>query len=485
MRRVVLLLAAVLLLAQDAQGGDAVTGFQPGKPLPPEALRHLQVKAVIAEFLDPDQTGLGKELGYLVWREILTAVSDQRGAGVIIAHTPGKERLVDLLQQSYHQAALQIAESQKARMAVWGAISEQGGTVFIDSYLSLIGETTRDELALRLASAAGPGQKPRDTGLVARISRTRFNFPRVVTTRDQLFVRPLLVQTSTPVRERAGAGRTLATARANESLQADGMEGEWFRVRLAGGARGYVRSWDVHVPPRQIEVLDDQPLSAQPAPTAARMGRATKNTAYPVLASHYGSKVGLWYRITTPSGDGWVAAARARTRFSLPVVHFVAGLYRYQLGRYKDAAREFEQFTRSERATSDAPSLSTAYQLLGASQLMDISTSGRDVYRSSPEPARAFDRAIAVTPFDAGAYTLRAVSTLAVQGSVRDALSDVTKALTYDADHTDARTTLARMRTLSSGGDPSLPMRLREDVRREGLGDRIDELARKYEVKTR
>ena len=188
-----------------------------------------------------------------------------------------------------------------------------------------------------------------------------------------------------------------------------------FRVRLAGEARGYVRSWDVHVPPRQVEMLDDQPLSAQPAPTAARKGRATKSTVYAVLASHYGSKVGLWYRITTPGGDGWVAASRARARFSLPVVHFVAGMDRYQLGRYKDAAREFEQFTRSERATSDAPSLSTAYQLLGASQLMDISTSGRDVYKSSPEPARAFDRAIAVTPFDAGAYTLRAVSTLAVQ----------------------------------------------------------------------
>ena len=41
------------------------------------------------------------------------------------------------------------------------------------------------------------------------------------------------------------------------------------------------------------------------------------------------------------------------------------------------------------------------------------------------------------------------------------------------------------MQMLSSDGDPSLPMRLREDVRREGLGDRIDELARKYEVKAR
>jgi hypothetical protein len=114
--RIAALLAVTILAAAPAVlAGGVVTAFQPGTP-PPEALPHLQVKAVVAEFLDPDKTELGKEIGYLIWREILTAISDQKGAGVIIAHPPGNQRLVDMIQQNYHQAALQIAESQKASL---------------------------------------------------------------------------------------------------------------------------------------------------------------------------------------------------------------------------------------------------------------------------------------------------------------------------------------------------------------------------------
>ena len=178
-----LLAVAALACAPAAQAGDAVTTFQPGR-LPPEALPHLQVKAVVAEFLDPDGTESGKEIGYLIWREILTALSDQRGAGVIIAHPPGNQRLVDMLRQSYHQAALQIAESQKARMAVWGSVSELDGRLALDSYLSLVGEAVGEELALRMNWSNSPGAKSNDTGLSARITRTRFNFPRAWRTRS-------------------------------------------------------------------------------------------------------------------------------------------------------------------------------------------------------------------------------------------------------------------------------------------------------------
>lgn len=484
MKHLLFALFAAFLCTQDALGGGAVTAFQPGK-MPPEALQHVQVKAIVAEFLDPDRTELGKELGYLVWREILTAISDQRGAGVIIAHPPGKERLLDLLQQGYHQAALQIAESQKARMAVWGAVSEQDGRVIVDTYLSLVGGATRDELALRLNWAETLKGKKQDTGLVARVSRTRFNFPRVSISREELFVRPLLVQADTPVLERAGAGRTLATARVNETLQSERMEGEWFRVRLRDGSSGYVNSWNVYVPPRSIETIRAEPLSSQPSENAPTTARVAPNIIYAVLASRYIAKSGLWYRIATPAGEGWVRAYRVRTRFSLPVVHFAAGLYRYQLGRYEDAAREFEQFTRTEGAAADPPSLSTAYQLLGASQLMQISKSRGDVAQASEEPNRSFERAIAITPFDAGAYTLRAVCALAVRQSVGAALNDVTKALSLDPDEPDARNTLARMQALATNKGAPLPMELKQEVigsQGKLLRDRIDELARAYKV---
>lgn len=488
--RIAALLAVTILAAAPAVlAGGVVTAFQPGTP-PPEALPHLQVKAVVAEFLDPDKTELGKEIGYLIWREILTAISDQKGAGVIIAHPPGNQRLVDMIQQSYHQAALQIAESQKARMAVWGLVSELDGRFALDSYLSLVGEVVREELALRLNWAASPGAKPNDTGLSARITRTRFNFPRVWRTREQLFVRPLLVQVDTPIRDQPSkeTGKLLARARANESLQSEGMRGEWFRVKTRGGVAGYINAWDVYVPPRQVSALGKEPVLARPASGAQAIGATAPAASYPVRGSTYIDKVGLWYQIETPAGTGWVRAFRMRTQFSLPVVHFAAGLYRYQLGRYDDAAREFEQFTRMDGVKEDPASLSTAYQLLGASQLMGVSKSRKSVTGFQLHD-RALREAISITPYDPGAYALRAVATLAARQSVSEALPDLQKALQYDPSNRDSRITLDRLKALSVTGGPAkgkppvMPSQLfREDFIAAGpaLRTEIEALSGRY-----
>jgi tetratricopeptide (TPR) repeat protein len=485
--RIAALLAVTALASAPAVlAGGAVTTFQPGK-LPPEALPHLQVKAVVAEFLDPDKTELGKEIGYLIWREILTAISDQKGAGVIIAHPPGNQRLVDMIRRNYHQAALQIAESQKARMAVWGLVSELDGRLALDAYLSLVGEVVREELALRLNWADSPGAKPNDTGLSARITRTRFNFPRVWRTREQLFVRPLRVQGDTVIRDQPSKeGKVLARSRANESLQSEGMQGEWFQVRTRGGVAGYVNAWDVYVPPREVSALSKEPILAQPASGAKPIGTTVLAVTYPVKASTYVDKVGLWYEIETPAGTGWVRAVRMRPKFSLPVVHFAAGLYRYQLGRYSDAASEFEQFTRMEGVEQDPASLSTAYQLLGASQLMDVSKSRKSLDNIQLHD-RALAQAISITPYDPGAYALRAVATLATRQSVSAALPDVEKALQYDPSNRDARITLDRLRRLSVTGKPAakgaLPPRLfQEDLMRSGpaLRNEIETLSGRY-----
>jgi hypothetical protein len=68
-----------------AWAGDIVVGsFAPGKAPGVERLAHVEVKGLVAEFFDPGDTGLGKSVAYLLWREILTAISDQAGAGVIL-----------------------------------------------------------------------------------------------------------------------------------------------------------------------------------------------------------------------------------------------------------------------------------------------------------------------------------------------------------------------------------------------------------------
>ena len=465
----------LILVSCPALAGEAIWAFEPGKPPPAETLKNVPVKGVVAEFLDPDGTHLGKEVGYLIWREVLTAVSDQGGAGVIFAHPPGNERLVDMLQQNYHRAAVEIAEAQKARMALWGAVSEDGGTVIIDTYLSLIGDVAHTELALKMTKTLGPHSD--DTGVSASIARVRFNFPRVRITSKALFERPLVVQGDTDVRAGAGTGATLRRVHADDVLQADGMDGEWFRVQLPNGGRGYVRSWNVYVPPRQIYPRKElyppvqMELFAEPGSRAQGNPTVQSDTALDVVASRYVSKSGLWYQVKTPDRVGWVRADQVRTHFSVPVVHFAAGLYRYQLGRYPLAAQEFEEYTKSDGVAEDPASLSTAYQLLGASLMAAHSDAG---------PALA--KAIAITPFDANARVLRALSTLANSRTAREVLPDLAKALELDPEQSDASNLVAQLLELAKGHyRPLVGEGIRLRIDETDLRD-LGDLASKYHI---
>jgi hypothetical protein len=53
---------------------------------------------LIAEFLDPGGTGIGKSLSYLVWRELLTAIGNQTGESVILLN-PAEQTLFDELKR--------------------------------------------------------------------------------------------------------------------------------------------------------------------------------------------------------------------------------------------------------------------------------------------------------------------------------------------------------------------------------------------------
>jgi hypothetical protein len=161
-------------------------------------LKDLPMKGVIAEFLDPDDTGLGKELSNLLWRELLDAISDQAGAGVILARTPGDQRITELLGSAYHGAALKIAAAQGARMALWGALEAQEGRISVEVFLSLLGDAPGWELALRLRANEA------DTGLLARIARTKFNFAPVALERAALFPRTVVTRANTALQKPPG-----------------------------------------------------------------------------------------------------------------------------------------------------------------------------------------------------------------------------------------------------------------------------------------
>jgi hypothetical protein len=294
------------------------------------------------------------------------------------------------------------------------------------------------------------------------------------------------VQADTNVRDQPSdkSGKVLARVRSNETLQATGMQGEWFLVKTPSGAAGYVKAWDVYVPPRQVEASSAEAVVSVPAAGAKRIDTTTIGMVYDVQASRYIDKAGLWYQIKSPAGLGWVRAFTVRENFSFPVVHFAAGLYRYQLGRYADAAREFDKFTRLAGVAADPPSLSTAYQMLGASQLMDVSTKQKAI-TGATNHERALRQAIAITPYDSGAYALRAVATLAAEGSAVKALADVAKALEYDPTNRDARTTLDRLSQLSKSSTSAElpPMLFRRDFQGAtgaSLRSDIERLSGKY-----
>jgi tetratricopeptide (TPR) repeat protein len=467
------LLLALAGLPVSAQAGEIIR-FEAGPQTRTDVvLQNVPLKALVTEFLDPDDSGIGKSAGYLVWREILTAISDQAGAGVILARAPGDERLTDLLEHEYHDAAVRIAREQSASMAVWGAVSATGDNIYVSTYLSLLPEAAGLALKLRLS-----GMPPLPPGLEAEIGRTNYNFPPVEISRADLFERRLVTRKEATVRETAGASsKALARFPAGKILDSMDMDKGWFQVRLAGGKTGYVDNSVVDVPPRTVEAARVA-TALQDRPGGRRVRTVTLDGAYRVLDMRYVASKGLWYELEVGQVRGWVPATAVRARFSLPIVHFVAGLYRYQFKRYEDARREFAQYIAAPDSRADNASLASAYQLLGASTLMTKQT----VFQADDAALNYFSNAVEATPYDPAAYSLRALSTLAVRRELGGALADLEQALKLDANDAGAMRiarTIDQSLRVPEGNARTLVYMLR-DAAQPGTRERLQTLASRY-----
>ena len=498
-------LALMVLGVSDVQARAVAVPFYPDPgPLKTEAILpdHL-LKGVVAEFLDPENTGLGKSMAYLVWRDVLTAIHDQSGAGVILAYPPGNQRLVDLLEGEYHVAAMKVASDQHARMAIWGAVLGEGNRVYVNTYLTIIPDAERAELMMHLVGL------PADTGVAAEIPRTRFNFALLETSREQLFKRRLVARKKAVVRTKPEAGAlVVAKLRKGEVLDAVDMDGGWFKVQSQGrqetrggclwpfgvakvqlpdGAAGYVDNSEVDVPPQAVYAPLGLEVRSRPGTKKSVVGTIEHvGSTYEVLDMRYVRERGveqLWYKIKVLGDSGWVQAVDVEPRFSLPVVHFVAGLYRYQLGRYKEARTEFSQFLESPGVESDNVSLAAAYQLLAASSLMVPDTHQRHL-----EALKLFSKAIDATPYDPAAYNLRALSTLALWGWVGsgdDVLSDLEKALTLDPQNKRAQELVSTLSTFFKTGAPEgLRNLLPYDENKKEVPDRLRDLTIRFRIGT-
>lgn len=435
---------SLALLAPWSWAGDVIVGFAPGKAPGAERLANVEVKGLVAEFLDPGDTGLGKSLAFLLWREILTAISDQAGAGVILAHSPDQRRLTDMLQSDYHRAAVEIARSQKARLVLWGAVNQAQDKIYVQNFLTLLPELIQDDLRLTLKIMERP-----EKGFSVEITRTRYNFAVVETSRPQLFERAIIARGATPVRERPhGESREVKRTAAGEALQSVDMEGAWFKVRLKDGRIAWIENSQVEVPPRFVYAERSKVSLRNTPETPAVSGKVNLRGTYRVLDSRYISGKGSWYRLDLPGGPGWIEAYLVEPQFSLPAVQFTAGLFRYQCRKFEEAQKAFAAYLRQAADSNERVNLAAAYQMYGASSIMLKRPGPEDFSRG----LSAMGKASVLTPFDPAVYNLRALTRMAATQKTTDALLDLEKALELDRLNSQSQSLLAAFSALA---DPS------------------------------
>jgi len=467
----VLLLGLALVFTQVGAGEIIVYEFKPGTESAREVLAHVRIKGLVAEFLDPADTGLGKSLGYLLWREVLTAISDQAGAGVILARPRRTERLTDLLKRDYHQAGVQIAEQQKARMLLWGAVNVAEDKLYLSSYLTLIPELIGADLALNLNIEG--------TGFSAANPRTRFNFAPVTTSRDGLFRRTIITRTDLRPRRRPTRNAPgTAVIPKDTALQALDMHGPWFKVRLPGGSWGYVNQSQVAVPP--LSITADERVNVRTSPGGRnKQSPITAGQNFDVLDMRYREGSGTWYRIERNGVSGWVASWVVRPRYSIPAVLFMAGLYRYQSGNYPEAVRSFERFLKSTGTWESNVNLAAAHQMLGAAQLADRRFEDKGSFDARTYLA-PFDKAVALTPHDPAAYRLRILGHLA-NWSMPAAIGDLQRSLELDRFNPEYYQLLDDLAHTLSTDNPRHQVLHIYDFFQEQDVERIDRLNRKYD----
>jgi tetratricopeptide (TPR) repeat protein len=255
-----------------------------------------------------------------------------------------------------------------------------------------------------------------------------------------------VVAAETSLQKTPNAGNPLRAVHINENLHTDGIEGEWFRVRLPDGTHAYINSLHILLPPRTVDAGGVSLGAKACSMSTSATNPLPSGSLGTVLTAERFAKPGLCYLIKTSEGEGWVAASQVRRIYSLPIVQFTAGLYRYQLGRYDLAATEFRNYVQLESSAQDPPSLSSAYQLLAASELMG------DIPHSRSAALSALQSAIGVTPYDASAYSMRALAMLSNQQTfVGASLRDLSEALELDPDQPDARNTVALLIGIKPG----------------------------------
>jgi tetratricopeptide (TPR) repeat protein len=397
-----LLATALALPGPATAGGMVVSSFTDPAALKAlrEVLPHLTNKVLVAEFLDRGDTDLGKGLAFLLWGEMLTAVSDQAGVGAVVARLPDQQRLVAVEQGTYHEAVADLARGQNTWLALWGLVEVRGDAAFVTTYLSVLPEVQQARPLFQVQGAEGPA-----VAWTARMPQTLYPFRLVRVPLEQLFHRAVVTRRHVTVRAAPSAdAAVIEELGPGVALTMTDMHGTWLEVNTPSGRHGHVHMEEnrpVELPPPTVAVYR-RSINVRETPNGALLTRTDLDGEFRVLDRRYLPGSGLWYRLDLGGRTGWIAAFLAEERFLLPAVDFTAGVLRFQAGNFTGARTHFRRFVHrypDERNVT----LAAAHQYLGASYLN----------ARHPEPEAAIDAlsaAVRITPFSSDALKTRAVA---------------------------------------------------------------------------
>jgi len=443
-----------LLASANSHAGAMANCFGHGKlgSCTDQVLKHVPFKAVVLQFVDPDNTGLGETMSRLLWREILEDISDVEGAGVILAYDRdgeieealGEGDIDSFLQREYHNAAQSIAEQQGAQISIWGAVLNDGDGLLIQPFLTL-----RQNDDAPWTTFTWTLRYPTGVSLSAPLGRHRLNLAPMQASRAELFERPFVTRCKLKAGCTKGIG--LRAEPGNESPIIDHVsvgslvhvvdaDRQWLKVKRTGGNHAWINIYHLEMFPREISFFSRSNVNLRSTPGGALKARVNLDGNYQV---HNGRRHGKydepWYLIQVGDHGGWVAGRLVNQRsFTYPAVHMIAGLIRYGRMRYSDADHNFGTFL--DRAKDeDNVTRSTASQFLAASIM------AKSEGRASNKAMLVLQEAEELTPFDSRVHGLGAVIGASQPGKLIPALTYLERALELNPRDQDARNLLTSL----------------------------------------
>lgn len=456
-----------LVLAADSKHGSKQSVSSPPKftsGMADAAPENYKNAGVLVSFVDFDESGLGDALGYLLWGEltaVLGKIPKDYSFEIIPAVTATSGKYA--LNEDYHVSATALANDYQAPLTFWGAVRKKRQDTVVSTFLTLQPELRKSDLLLRVNVSAEP-----PSHVEAGLTLTRYEFTDTMHSADDLFKRRVVTRSNTFLLDqpREGGAR-VAPLGAGETLMGQAMKGAWYQVRMADGRLGYVNVNQLKVLPLRVTPRYDG-LVAREGPGESYPSRTLSTTAteLDVLDVDFDARGEAWYRVAVGESNAWVESEHAAPCFTLPVMHFLAGIYYFRAPKtlytcqYRRAASQFSRFITASPDTVKNTNLAAAHQLYAASMLLSEQACGREADKAMA----AYSVAIDLTPFDPTAYTLRAIANMGPKRLEESVVTDIHNALKWDNQDAAARKLIEDLHHAITLGTVTGPSHLIDEI---------------------